>query len=124
MVIDTSALMAVFFKEEQGPWVTNLMEENRGLLRMSLINLTELLILLEDHQPQLFPKLKDELMTSGIRFVAPTNELAAIAAQARLRFSINLGDCFAYALSKVEDVPLLTLDRNLRKTDAQVVMPF
>lgn len=41
----------------------------------------------------------------------------------RLRYPLNLGDCFAYALAKQEDCPLLTLDRDFRNTDIEVILP-
>jgi uncharacterized protein with PIN domain len=34
-----------------------------------------------------------------------------------------LGDCFAYALAKVEQCPILTLDEDFRGIDVDVVMP-
>ena len=60
---------------------------------------------------------------SVIRLVHPTPRHAEIAASARLRYPLNLGDCFAYALAKDEACPLLTLDRDFRKTDLAVIMP-
>ena len=55
--------------------------------------------------------------TSSIRLVPPTPSHAEIAAAARLRYPLNLGDCFAYALAKDEDRRLLTLDRDFRRSD-------
>jgi uncharacterized protein with PIN domain len=55
--------------------------------------------------------------------VAPSPRQAEIAAVARLRFPLNLGDCFAYALARDEDCPLLTLDRDFRRTDITVISP-
>ena len=50
------------------------------------------------------------MLASGIRFVPPTIEDARHAAHARLHFPLNLGDCFAYALSVSQDAAILTLD--------------
>ena len=36
---------------------------------------------------------------------------------------IQLGDCFAYALARDEDCPLLTLDRDFRRTDITIIVP-
>lgn len=121
MVLDTSAVLAVFFNEEKGPAIARLMEANHLNLRMSTINLTETLILLQDRQPQLFEGLKVLLLGSNIRFVAPDPRQAVVAADARLRLPLNLGDCFAYALCKVEDCPLVTLDDDFKKTDLRLV---
>lgn len=43
--------------------------------------------------------------------------LADIAARARLTFPLNLGDCFAYALARAEQCPILTLDEDFRAVD-------
>ncbi len=90
---------------------------------MSTVNLAETLIRLQDQQPQLFPRLRDAVLASGIRFVAPDERQAEIAAAARHRFPINLGDCFAYALAVVEACPILTLDPDFARTDRPVLMP-
>ncbi len=123
MVIDTSALLALFFNEKHALWVEEQMSRQPGALLMSTVNLAETLILLKDRQPKLFEALKDEIMSSSLRFVPPTPSQALIAAEARGRYPLNLGDCFAYALAKEEECPLLTLDRDFRKTDARVILP-
>lgn len=38
-------------------------------------------------------------------------------------FPLKLGDCFAYALAKTENCPLLTLDRDFRATDIAALLP-
>ncbi|HYM10934.1 MAG TPA: type II toxin-antitoxin system VapC family toxin [Bryobacterales bacterium] len=123
MVVDTSILVAVFFNEPFGPWATDQLNENARRLRMSTVNYAEALILIEDRQPQLFAEIRSAIQSSSIRLVAPTPQQAEIAAAARLRFPLNLGDCFAYALARQEDCPVLTLDRDFLKTDAAVVVP-
>ena len=123
MIVDTSILLGVFFAEPDGEWAVGQLEEHAPALRMSTVNLAEVLILLEDRQPQLFEELAERILSSGIRFVPPDVEQARIAARARLRYPLNLGDCFAYALAKVEDCPVLTLDKDFRATDVPVVLP-
>lgn len=123
MVVDTSLLIALFFAERHATWAAEQLAQSAGELRMSTVNLAETLILLRDRQPTLASELEERLMTSGIRFVAPDVEQARLAAAARLRFPLNLGDCFAYALAKVEDCAILTLDRDFRAVDCPVVLP-
>ncbi len=123
MVIDTSILIAVLFNEADAPWALDQLQQSRGDLAMSTVNLAEVLILCEDRQPKLLPTLREMLVSSSIRFVPPSTTQAAIAASARVRYPLNLGDCFAYALAKEEGLPLLTLDRDFRKTDLPVVLP-
>lgn len=90
---------------------------------MSTVNYAEALILITDRQPILASKLREQVAALHIRWVAPSLRQAELAAQARLDFPLNLGDCFAYALAKDEDLPLLTLDRDFRNTDLSVVLP-
>jgi ribonuclease VapC len=123
MVIDTSALLAVLFAEEHGRWAQERLDEHIGDLSMSTVNLAELLIRLRDRQPALFDTLEAEILASGIRFVPPDVEQARIAAAARLRLPLNLGDCFAYALAKVEACPILAVDADFRAVDAPLLLP-
>ena len=123
MVVDTSVLLAVFFNEEFGPWAVDRLQESGARLRMSTVNYAEALILIQDRQPQLFREIRAMIESSSIRLVPPTAEQAEVAATARLAYPLNLGDCFAYALAKTEDTPLLTLDRDFLKTDVPVVFP-
>jgi uncharacterized protein with PIN domain len=90
---------------------------------MSTVNLTETLIRIRDQQPQNYEVVERELLASGIRFVPPDVEQAKIAAEARLRYPLNLGDCFVYALAVVEDCPILTRDGDFRAVDRPVVLP-
>ncbi len=123
MVVDTSALLAIFFAEPFGDWVADRLAEHAGELCMSTVNLTETLIRVRDRQPHLFETIEGELLNSGIRFVPPDIRQARIAAEARLRYPLNLGDCFAYALAVVEDLPILALDGDFRSADRPVVHP-
>jgi uncharacterized protein with PIN domain len=123
MVVDTSIILAVFFNEERGYWAAKKMTEHAADLRMSTVSLTEVLIKLEDRQPQQFALLRKKLLDSNIRFVAPNLEQAELAAKYRLRYPLNLGDCFVVALAKKEGCPILTLDKDFTGVDAQVVMP-
>jgi ribonuclease VapC len=123
MVVDTSVLLAIFFAEAEGEWAAARLAEHAPELRMSTVNLTETLILVKDRQPQLFQTIEAELLGSSIRFVPPDVEQARIAAEARLRYPLNLGDCFAYALAVVENCPILAIDRDFRGVDLPVVLP-
>lgn len=124
MVVDTSVILAIFFKEKYSGWAVEQMNIHARELRMSTVNLTETLIRLQDRQPQLFTSLEEKLLYNGIRFVAPDVEQSRIAAAARIKFPLNLGDCFAYALASQEDCPILTLDKDFRVLNHDIVHPF
>jgi ribonuclease VapC len=90
---------------------------------MSSVNYVETLILVGDRFPQRVDEVRELIDSSQIRISPATRHQAEIAARARLRFPLNMGDCFAYALAKEEDCPLLTLDRDFKNTDISVVLP-
>jgi ribonuclease VapC len=123
MVVDTSALVAVLFKEPTARWIAEKLSENAGHLKMSTVNLTETLILIRDRQPGLYGELEEQILSSGIEFVAPDAEQARIASAARIEHPLNLGDCFAYALAITEKCAILTLDRDFSRTDVRCVIP-
>lgn len=123
MVVDTSVLLAIFFAEEHASWAVDRLEEHAAELRMSTVNLAELLIRVRDRQPQLHEEIERRVLESGIRLVAPDVQQARIAAEARGRYPLNLGDCFVYALAKAEGCGILTLDRDFRSVDCPVLLP-
>ena len=90
---------------------------------MSTVNYVEVLILVGDRFPRRVDEVREMIDSSEIQIIPPTRHQAEIAARARLRYPLNMGDCFAYALAKEEDCPLLTLDRDFRNTDISVVLP-
>ena len=123
MVVDTSVLLAIFFAEPHAEWASSQLQAHASELRMSTVNLAETLIRLRDRQPNLYEQLESQLLGSGILFIAPDEQQARIVAEARFRYPLNLGDCFAYALAAVEDCSILALDRDFRNVDRPVLLP-
>jgi ribonuclease VapC len=123
MVVDTSAILAVIFNEPAGPWVLDQLLENERDLQMSTVNYAEALILIANRQSHMLSEIRDHVAFTSIRLIPPSAEHAELAASARSQFPLNLGDCFAYALAKQEGCPLLTLDRDFRRTDLKVIIP-
>ncbi|HEY3131058.1 MAG TPA: type II toxin-antitoxin system VapC family toxin [Acidobacteriota bacterium] len=123
MVVDTSIVLAVFFNEKHGRWAAEMLTKHSRELRMSTVNLAEALIRVRDRQPRLYRDLENKLVESGIRFIAPTVVHARLAAEARLKYPLNLGDCFAYALAAAENCPILTTDSDFKKVDVAVLLP-
>lgn len=123
MVVDTSVILAVLFNEAHAAWAVEQLAVHARELRMSTVNLAEALIRIRDRQPQLYNELEDRLLGSAIRFVPPDVPQARIAALARLKYPLNLGDCFAYALAVSEGCPILAADDDFRSVDQPVVLP-
>ncbi len=99
MILDTSAVLAVAFRERSAAWVLD--EISRaGRVLMSTVNLTETLIVFRQRKPETFAEMFDELLASGVQFIPPDRAQAELAASARLQYPLNFGDCFAYALAK------------------------
>ena len=71
----------------------------------------------------MFPGIRGTIEASSLQLVPPTVDQAETAASVRLRYPLDLGDCFAYALAKHEGCRLLTLDKDFRKTDLKGVLP-
>jgi len=105
VVVDTSALLALLFEEPHAAWVAEQLNGNAGTSSISTVNLAETLIRLRDRQPLRFAELEVRVLDGGIRFVAPDADQARTAAEARMRFPLNLGDCFAYALAVRRTTP-------------------
>mgnify|MGYP000511511829 CR=1 FL=1 len=123
MILDTSILLAIYFNEPMGLWALDQLERAGEPLQMSTVNLTETLILLRDRNKSGFAKLRERLFQEPIKYVPPSTSQAQIAAEARLKFPINLGDCFAYALAHESKEALITLDEDFIKTDITVLIP-
>lgn len=90
---------------------------------MSTVNLTECLIRLYDRHQAEADEYEARLLNSGIEFIVPDPAQAIIAAKARLKFPLNFGDCFAYALAKTQSDSLLALDSDFSSADIAVILP-
>jgi ribonuclease VapC len=123
LVVDTSALLSIYFEEPTASWAAEQLERHSGSLIMSMVNVTEVMIVLGSRRAWPKAQIETRLQSSGIRFVSPSVEHARLAAAARLRFPINLGDCFCYALSALEDCAILTLDEDFQRCDRPLIFP-
>jgi ribonuclease VapC len=121
-VVDTSALLAVYLNEPLADRVSQAMSRPDRLL-MSTVNLTECLMVFGHRFPDRARDLRQRLLSEPIEFVSVDIDQATLAADARHRFPLNLGDCFAYALARSLNLPLLTLDADFIKTDLTILAP-
>lgn len=124
MIIDTSALSAIFFGEPGSDvYIQLIREANR--CRMSAANFVELSMVIDSQLgPEVLRQCDMFLRRSEIVIEPVTVEQALLARQGFLDFGkgrhpagLNFGDCFAYALAKASDEPLLYKGQDFSKTD-------
>jgi ribonuclease VapC len=126
MILDTSALAAIFFGEPEAALYTQLIRDADRCL-ISAANFLELTILIESQiGPQASRQCDAFFRRAEIIIEAFTVEQAHLARQAFLDFGkgrhsagLNFGDCFAYALAKITGEPLLFKGEDFKKTDVR-----
>ncbi len=124
MILDTSALAAIFFGEPEAALFTQLIHAADRCL-MSAANFLELSIVVEGQiGPEAGRQCDIFFRRAGILIEPFTVEQAHIARQAFLDFGkgrhaagLNFGDCFSYALAKINGEPLLFKGEDFKKTD-------
>ncbi|MBL0156056.1 MAG: type II toxin-antitoxin system VapC family toxin [Bryobacterales bacterium] len=124
MILDTSALAAIFFREpEEGRYVQLIQSAERCLI--SVANFVELSMVIESQiGPDAGRQCDAFFRSAGIVIEPLTVEQGLIARQAFLDFGkgrhpagLNYGDCFAYALAKATGEPLLFKGQDFSRTD-------
>jgi ribonuclease VapC len=124
MVVDSAALLAIMFLEPEAQRFTQLIQASRAPL-LSAANFLEASILIESRRGIVKRDLFDTFVAeSGIRLQPVTRAQAVIARDAYRRFGrgnhpagLNFGDCFAYALAKERNLPLLFKGEDFARTD-------
>lgn len=124
MIVDTSALVAVLYDEPEGLRFTEIIHDAE-ICRLSVANYLELSIVVEKQLgPDGSRQAETFLRRAGIIIEPVTVEQGVIARQAFLDFGngrhkaqLNFGDCFAYALAKAMDEPLLFKGTDFSETD-------
>lgn len=124
MIVDTSALSAIFFGEPEGDHFIQLIHD-ADHCSISAANFVELSMVIEGQLgAEAGRQLDMFLRRAEIDIEAVTVEQAHLARQAFLDFGkgrhaaqLNLGDCFAYALAKATGEPLLFKGMDFSKTD-------
>ena len=129
MIVDTSAVLAVLFNEDDAANYTRAISEAESR-RMSAANFVEAAIVVETQTRSGGSQQFDAFIRRASIVIEPvTEEQAHVARQAytdfgkgRHRAGLNFGDCFAYALAKVSGEPLLYKGEDFRKTDIERVL--
>ena len=127
MVIDTSALLAIFLAEpERKPFLDSILQSETRMI--SAANVLETGIVLETRRGESAGREFDLfLVRANLQIVSVDSEQAEIARSAwrkygkgRHRAALNFGDCFAYALAKSSGEPLLAKGTDFVATDIDV----
>ena len=129
MIVDTSALICVFFGETDAAVYAHVLEL-APLLRMAAPSYVETCIVVAArHGPAAIQKLEHFLQNSEMEIVPFTRNAARVAADAFVRYGkgrhragLNFGDCMSYALAKTELMPLLFKGDDFRLTDVEAAI--
>lgn len=125
MVIDSSALLAVFFGEPEAVALLSRMIA-ADVCRLSAAILVEMGIMLRRDTSDRHTKILEEILrTANIQVEPVTEEQVLLAIDAFVQFGkgtghpagLNYGDCFSYALAKAVKDPLLHKGYDFAKTD-------
>ncbi|MXW52462.1 MAG: type II toxin-antitoxin system VapC family toxin [Gammaproteobacteria bacterium] len=123
MIVDSSAVLAVLFREPEAETYEELISDSH--CRMSTANALESAMVAEGRRSHGAAELFDDFREwSGIELVPITFDHFSAARKAWRRFgkgrhpaALNFGDCFAYALATIEDEPLLFKGLDFSRTD-------
>lgn len=127
LVVDTSAIMAILQSEPDAPRLrARLQSAGRGLI--STASLLELQLVIAGRRSMTGWSEAEIVMKENRIAAHPFDERQLrVAREAAVRFGkgrhkagLNFGDCFAYALAKVEDVPLLCTGKDFAATDIAI----
>jgi ribonuclease VapC len=123
VIVDTSALLAVLFGEDDAENYARAISKAE-VCRISAATFVEVSVVVESQTGDAGSRQWDSFIrTAGIGIEAVTEEQAHAARQAWSNFGkgrhpagLNFGDCFSYALARVYGEPLLFKGQDFRKT--------
>lgn len=125
MIVDTSAVIAILHDEPDKPKFTAAIEEAENP-KMSVVNYVESGVVVDSAKNPVMSRKLDELIrVLGIDLIPLTVAQGMAARMAYRDFGkgsghparLNFGDCFAYALAKELDEPLLFKGNAFSATD-------
>jgi len=124
VILDTSALIAIFWGEPEQARFTSLIAEVETC-RISAANLLELHMVLRGQLDDGAVMVLDRFLgAAAIRVEPVTPEQVQLARAAFDAFGkgrhpagLNFGDCFAYALARATGLPLLFKGEDFSRTD-------
>ncbi len=126
MIVDSSVIIAVLRGESDALAISGALQR-ASICRMSAVTYVEAAVVTDSNRnPVLSRRFDDLLREVGIRVETVTPKQAEIARYAyrdfgkgRHKAGLNFGDCFAYALAKEMDEPLLFKGDDFVHTDIE-----
>ncbi len=131
MIIDTSALLAILRDEPDAIEYAKAVAD-ASIRRISAANYVEAAAVIDAGHDPIASRRFDELLREAQCVIEPVTEAQArIAREAYRDFSrgtshparLNFGDCFAYALAKALNEPLLFKGNDFKHTDITPAIP-
>lgn len=131
MIVDSSAILAILLNEPLGNECLIALVDT-PVKRMSAANLLEAAIVVDRLPEKKYAAVFDGMIADlGISIEPVTAAQAHIGREARRRYGrgsehrahLNFGDCFAYALAKLYDEPLLFVGNDFIHTDLEPALP-
>jgi ribonuclease VapC len=126
MIVDASALLAIFLKEPEGSVFETMLCSSEGA-SISPVNCLEVSMRLDGIWGDAAVGKLDALLDAFEISVDPVDRVQFSLAQdafrrfgkGRHKAALNLGDCFAYALAKSKGMPLLFKGNDFAQTDLE-----
>ena len=126
MIMDTSAIVAILRDEREAAAMAKTVED-AGSCHVSAVSYVEAAIVVDaSHSPVSSRRFDDFFRQGHIMVESVSPAQARIAREAyrdfgkgRRRAGLNFGDCFAYALAKEKDEPLLFKGDDFCHTDIE-----
>lgn len=124
MILDTSAMVAILYREAEAAAFARLIHD-ADICRISVANYIELSMVIESQLgPEGMRQAEVFLRRAGITIEPVTVAHGDLARQAFLDFGkgrhkagLNFGDCFSYALARATSEPLLFKGNDFSQTD-------
>ena len=128
MIVDSSALIAILRNEPDASAIAQALQQ-APFRHISAVTYVEAAVVADNDRNPLLSRRFDNLIRDAQVSVEPvTPRQAEIARQAyrdfgkgRHKAGLNFGDCFAYALAKEMDEPLLFKGTDFARTDVEAV---
>ncbi len=129
MIVDSSTIIAILRDEPDAAAMAEALQE-APIRRISAVTYVEAAVVADNDRNPLLSRRFDGLVRDAQMLVEPvTARQAELVRQAyrdfgkgRHKAGLNLGDCFAYALAKEMDEPLLFKGDDFRHTDIESAM--